>query len=55
LIDFLANSWSDEVKNLTALQEGSGETLTIEIAEDDKFLLGIAINMMDFEKYLRKD
>ena len=55
LIDFLANSWSDEVKNLTALQEGSGETLTIEIAEDDKFLLGIAIKMMDFEKYVRED
>ena len=55
LIDFLANSWSDEVKNLKALQEGSGEALTIEIAEDDKFLLGIAIKMMDFEKYVRED
>lgn len=55
LIEFLANSWSEKVKNLKALQEGSGAALTIEIAEDNKFLLGIAIKMMDFEKYVRED
>ena len=55
LLDFLATSWSDEVKNLRALQEGSGDALTIEIAEDDKFLLGIAIKMMDLEQYVRED
>ena len=54
LVSFLADSWSAEVKNLNALQEQSGATLTIEIAEDDKFLLGIAIKMMDFEKYVRE-
>ena len=55
LIEFLVDLWTDEVKNIEAIKAGSGSSVTIEISDDDNFLLSNALAMKDFDKFFRKD
>ena len=55
LIEFLSDHWSDEVKNIGDIKISVGGSLTIEIFEDDIFLLTNALAMKDFDKFIIND
>ena len=55
LTAFLAEHWTEEIKNIEAIKAGSGKTLTIEILEGDASMLNNVLSKNGFKKFITKE